>query len=157
MILFLEFRIVIVLEIVSKCRVDTDMHGCLIFLPIPILGDCFIPIPIPYIWYVTESYQLFTDITLNNWLNSPIPISPIPIPILGDCFIPILILLYLTFPGIGISAHTGYRSNSSTSLKGLRRPRLSLVRLPHSSLLRLPHLALLRLINSPLVRLSHSP
>ena len=74
------------------------MHGCLLFLPIPILGDFSTPIPIPNTRYGytiililipntrynTNSYRLFIDIILNNRL-----ISPIPIPILGGWFIPL--------------------------------------------------------------------
>ena len=58
---------------------NSDIQGCLLFLLIPILGDCSIPIPIlitdtQYVYkiipitntqYDTDSYGLFTDITLN--------------------------------------------------------------------------------------------
>ena len=118
------------------------MHWCLLFLPIPIPihGDCSIPIPIPNTRYGytiipipntrydTDSYRLFIDITLNNRLISPIPISPIPIPILGDCFIPIpipvLISIYRLMPGIGRTLSNYMKTNARGRLVG-HRPRVS--------------------------------
>ena len=98
---------------------DTDMHRCLVFLPI--LGNCSIPIPItntlqgygiilipiPNTQYVTDSYRFFTDITLKNRLISLIPISPIPIPSLGDCFIQIQIPIHTD--SFYTDTETGYR------------------------------------------------
>ena len=67
--------------------------------------DC---IPILNTRYVTDSYWLFIDITLNNRLISPILIStifPIPIQILGDCFITIQIPIHTD----SFYTDTGYR------------------------------------------------
>ena len=106
------------------------MHGCLLFLriPIPIHGDCSIPIPIPNTHrygytiisipisntrYVTDSYRLSIDTTMKIWLIStrPISISPVtvPIPILihtdTDIFISyryqVQVSVYRLMPGIG--------------------------------------------------------
>ena len=68
-----------------------QMEKCIIIYSTCIFAWTPIPIPIPNTRYDTDSQQLFIDITLNNQLISPIPISPIPIPNLGDCFIQIQI------------------------------------------------------------------
>ena len=74
---------------------------------------CMLPI-------LTDSFRFFTYITLKNLYESPIPLPPIPIPILGDCFIQIYRFILILFIqtqipgiGIGISAHTGYRSGNA--------------------------------------------
>ena len=93
---------------------------------------CMIPIYL----YNTDTDIYYKDIALKNRYHTDIPIpispkSPIPNryryrypkypPCLTDIdtrFIPIF-FIQIPMLGIGISAHTGYRSNSSATIEGL--------------------------------------